>query len=221
MANLAKLGLDSPREAQSPRFEAYKPSVRVDNTMTHTSEVELTDNDDGMSWEVHGKAAMCEFVDTRLRAKGLPHRIYDFMNTSTPLMKQNPEYHRCIFKAMMQSSTAETEPHAPQIDIVNEVDEEPCPPPEFVYSNHIWYSDNVLPRDAPRLEGCGCYPVCMSGSSCSCLKKQQEVYDEGMSGFNYSGNRILHDEYPVFECNAMCGCDDDCGNRVCGNAFIV
>lgn len=176
-----------------------------------------------MSWEIHGKAAMREAAATCLRARDLPHRIYDFMNTSTPLMKQNPEYHRCIFKSIIRSSTADTEPHAPQIDIVNEVDKEPCPPPEFVYSNHIWHSDSVLSRDAPRsrLNGCGCYPVCTPDSSCSCLKKQQEFYDEGMSGFNYSGNCIRYDEYPVVECNAMCGCDNDCGNRVYSNVFML
>lgn len=191
--------------------------------MARASEVELTDKDDGMSWEIHGKAAMREAAATCLRARDLPHRIYDFMNTSTPLMKQNPEYHRCIFKSIIRSSTADTEPHAPQIDIVNEVDKEPCPPPEFVYSNHIWHSDSVLSRDAPRsrLNGCGCYPVCTPDSSCSCLKKQQEFYDEGMSGFNYSGNCIRYDEYPVVECNAMCGCDNDCGNRVYSNVFML
>ncbi len=180
------------------------------------SEVEFSsgEEDDGMSWVTHGKVIMREYANVRLRARDIPHRIQDFMNTLSPLMKQTPEYERNIFKAIIRRNTADVEPHAPEIDIINEVDNESCPSLEFYYTNYMWHSDSVPSLDTSQLKGCGCYPVCLPDSSCSCLKRQQEFYDENMSGFNYSRGHLRYEEYPVFECNALCGCEDDCRNRV-------
>ena len=173
-----------------------------------------SEEDDGMSWATYGKILMHEYANIRWRARDLPHRIEDYMNTLPPWMRQTPGYERTIFKAIMRGNTADQEPDAPAIDIVNNVDSDPCPPFEFYYTNYMWHSDSVPQLDASKLKGCGCYPVCLPDSHCSCLKRQQKFYDESMSGFNYHQGRLKYEEYPIFECNALCGCDDTCSNRV-------
>ncbi|KAI0085131.1 hypothetical protein BDY19DRAFT_1076687 [Irpex rosettiformis] len=157
---------------------------------------------------------MREYANVRLRARDLPHRMQDYLNTLPPFVNRAQDYKRTIFKAMIRSNTAEIEPCAPEIDIINSVDDEQCPPLEFYYTNYMWHSDSVPTLDASKLKGCGCYPVCLPDSKCSCLKRQQDFYDETMSGFNYSQGRLKYEEYPIFECNALCGCDEDCRNRV-------
>lgn len=210
------------------RLEAHAKSARVDGGDNDTralihcmDEVEGSncEENDGMSWKTHGKALISSQINRSLRTKDGRHtgRIQDFLNALTPLMKQTAGYECMVFKSIIRGNTADKEPHAPEIDIINKVDDEPCPPSEYIYTNDILYGANVRLSDASDLKGCGCYPVCRPDSSCSCLQKQQEWYDEDMSGFNYSRGRLRYQEYPVFECNDLCNCDDDCGNRVCCN----
>ncbi|XP_015202879.2 histone-lysine N-methyltransferase SETMAR [Lepisosteus oculatus] len=60
--------------------------------------------------------------------------------------------------------------------------------------------------------GCGCLATsCLSGS-CTCLERHGQMYD---------GNLRLRDQEenedysrPVFECNVMCRCSENCANRV-------
>ncbi|KAI0690092.1 hypothetical protein BC835DRAFT_1281601 [Cytidiella melzeri] len=171
-----------------------------------------------MSWRNYGELKMRQYAEVYLRASSLPHSIQDYMNTMPEFMKHTPGLQRTIFKAVIKSNTMDIEPHAPDIDIINEVDNVPCPPFEFYYTNQMWHSDNVPTPDPSKLKGCSCYPVCSPGSkTCSCLQKQRNYYTADMSGFTYDSRGRLREKYvgyPVFECNALCGCDDDCMNRV-------
>lgn len=63
------------------------------------------------------------------------------------------------------------------------------------------------------LPGCSCVFRSCSAESCSCLQTHGQAYsgtgkllDLGTIDSDYSS--------PVFECNALCGCSDACGNRV-------
>jgi [histone H3]-lysine9 N-trimethyltransferase SUV39H len=174
------------------------------------------DDDEGMTWQSYGKLVMREYAKVYLRAKDLPHTVQDYMNSIPPFMRRVPGLERTVFKAVIRSNTAESEPQAPEIDIVNQVDDEACPPFEFYYSNQMWHSDSVPPPDASKLEGCDCFPYCVpDAKKCSCYKRQKQYYDASMSGFNYDKKgRLRYEEYPVFECNILCGCDDTCRNRV-------
>lgn len=178
---------------------------------------------EGRTWNNYGKLRMREYGRGHLRAKDLPHNIQDHMNTLPPAMRRNPELQREIFKQVMRSNTLEEEPDSPEIDIVNEVDDDPCPPFEFYYSNLMWHSDSVPMTRNSKLKGCDCYPVCTpDNKNCSCLKKQMQWYRDGQTGFNYdTRGRWRHRDYPVFECNDLCGCDEDCRNRVCYLSFFV
>ncbi len=125
---------------------------------------------------------------------------------------------RDMFEAVVYENTYEDEPNAPHISIVNDIDGDPevTPPWEFHYSNRIWHSDDVPPPDFVNLRGCGCEGYCDPKSrTCSCLKRQHEYCDD-VAGFIYDEKgRLKRRGYPIFECNDLCSCLDDCRNRVC------
>ncbi|KAH9083787.1 hypothetical protein EDB83DRAFT_2331208 [Lactarius deliciosus] len=113
-----------------------------------------------------------------------------------------------MFEAVIVENTFEDEPNAPHISIVNDVDgdqEEVTPAWEFHYSNHIWHSDDVPPPDLVNLRGCDCKGHCDPKSQTSMI----------LPGFIYDEKgRLKRRGYPIFECNDLCGCLDDCRNRV-------
>ncbi|KAH8995628.1 hypothetical protein EDB92DRAFT_1794320 [Lactarius akahatsu] len=160
---------------------------------------------------------MLEFPQKVYYARDIPHSVQDLMNS------MDAHYRRSImakdmFEAVIVENTFEDEPNAPHISIVNDVDgdqEEVTPAWEFHYSNHIWHSDDVPPPDLVNLRGCDCKGHCDPKSqTCSCLKRQHE-YSDDIPGFIYDEKgRLKRRGYPIFECNDLCGCLDDCRNRV-------
>ncbi|KAI9442442.1 hypothetical protein H4582DRAFT_1928425 [Lactarius indigo] len=159
---------------------------------------------------------MLEFPQKVYHARDIPHSVQDLMNS------MDAHYRKSImakdmFEAVIVENTFEDEPNAPHISIVNDVggDQEVTPAWEFHYSNHIWHSDDVPPPDLVNLRGCDCKGHCDPKSqTCSCLKRQHE-YSDDIPGFIYDEKgRLKRRGYPIFECNDLCGCLDDCRNRV-------
>lgn len=159
---------------------------------------------------------MLEFPQKVYYTRDIPHAVQDLMNT------MDAHYRRSImakdmFEAVIIENTFEDEPNAPHISIINDVDgdQEVTPAWEFHYSNRIWHSDDVPPPDLVNLRGCDCEGHCDPKSlTCSCLKRQKE-YSDDIPGFIYDEKgRLKRQGYPIFECNDLCGCLDDCRNRV-------
>ncbi|TFK24558.1 SET domain-containing protein [Coprinopsis marcescibilis] len=171
-------------------------------------------------------------------ARDLPHQLQDFINAMDQEQIRNLPGMTQVFEAFILEHTVLDEPDAPPIKVINEVDHEPTPPWEFQYSNRMWHSDNVPPPDVKNLEGCDCIGGCDPRSkTCKCLKKQMDAIAmvdaagaEGEEGpvlpmqheFAYDkAGRLRQPGYPIFECNSLCGCDEDCRNRVVQNGRKV
>ncbi|KAH7928775.1 SET domain-containing protein, partial [Leucogyrophana mollusca] len=181
-----------------------------------------------LTWESQVRAWR-EAEPTYLLAKDLPHSLQDHVN-NMPLDFRQSDQARILFEALIDDAS-DNEPHAPKIEVWdNDIGLETTPPWEFVYTNEMWYSENVPPPDLKNLQSCGCIGRCDPKSkTCSCVNKQYSFLKpfakEGLiprtwdgSGFLYnrSGKLQLHG-YPIFECNQFCGCDEDCPNRVVQN----
>lgn len=95
--------------------------------------------------------------------------LLDCIN-SLPDYAQNPSHIRVILEAYYSQSTLD---HAPAIKIDGgEYDE--YPPPEFKYSDEVYYSEKV-PK--PWLgKGCECIGPCSENSDCFCLKRQEMYF---------------------------------------------
>ncbi|KAJ7471282.1 hypothetical protein B0H11DRAFT_1730412 [Mycena galericulata] len=150
-------------------------------------------------------------------AKELVSLLHDYINSYDEHFRLSPHM-RTVFESVIRENTAEDEPDAPWIDVINNVDAEPTPPWEFYYTNRIWLGDHIDPPDLTKLVGCDCRGKCDPDSTtCSCLKRQNE-YLKGYCdpGFSYDNKgRLRTMGPPIFECNALCSCDDeDCRNRV-------
>lgn len=160
---------------------------------------------------------MLEFPQKVYYARDIPHSVQDLMNSMDSHYRKSLMA-KDMFEAVIIENTYEDEPNAPHISIVNDVDgdQEVTPAWEFHYSNHIWHSDDVPPPDLVNLRGCDCKGHCDPKSqTCSCLKRQHE-YSDDIPGFIYDDKgRLKRRGYPIFECNDLCGCLDDCRNRVC------
>ncbi|KAJ4474438.1 hypothetical protein J3R30DRAFT_3295256, partial [Lentinula aciculospora] len=105
---------------------------------------------------------------------------------------------------------------------------EPTPPWEFYYTNEMLLGNGVSPPSRLNLKGCDCEGgQCHlntgktknnSRKPCSCLQKQEDhtkIYD--VHGFMYNQDGLLKKNgLPVFECNSLCGCGEECRNRVVG-----
>ncbi|XP_013125371.1 histone-lysine N-methyltransferase SETMAR isoform X2 [Oreochromis niloticus] len=63
------------------------------------------------------------------------------------------------------------------------------------------------------LPGCSCLSHSCSIDSCSCLQTHGQTYDSTgtLLNLNRTDSGFCS---PVFECNALCTCSDDCSNRV-------
>jgi [histone H3]-lysine9 N-trimethyltransferase SUV39H len=106
------------------------------------------------------------------------------------------------------------ESQAPIIKLLNDVDEDPTPPWEFYYTNKMWNGEGV---PAPTVEGlgsCDCMGRC-SPQTCACAKRQLKWTGTYHSDFIYDDKGCIKQcGVPAFECNSLCGCDENCMNRV-------
>ncbi|TDL21679.1 SET domain-containing protein [Rickenella mellea] len=160
-----------------------------------------------------------EFGPIHLLAENLPHDLEDLVN-ALPEWQRNMPVVRLAFESAISENTVDDEPDAPPIEVRNDVDDEITPPWEFHYSNRMWHGKGVPPPDVKNLRGCDCVGACNPKSlTCACVKRQRKFFKDepGFSGFMYDEKGRLHLEYagyPIFECNDLCQCTDDCRNRV-------
>ncbi|KII92279.1 hypothetical protein PLICRDRAFT_102901, partial [Plicaturopsis crispa FD-325 SS-3] len=166
-----------------------------------------------LTWETIRDSMRRGFKPPHYKSKDLPHELHDHINTMDPIYR-NSDLPRTIFEAVISDNTMEDEPYAPPIRVINDVDKEPCPPWEFYYTNHLWHDEGVPEPDVANLKSCDCKGRCDPKSkTCACLQKHKA--NGWFKGFLYDDRgRLKEENYPIFECNAFCGCDDDCTNRV-------
>ncbi|RXW11269.1 hypothetical protein EST38_g14586, partial [Candolleomyces aberdarensis] len=154
--------------------------------------------------------------------KDLPSSLHDQINSCSERFRMCQDM-RKVLTAEMSFNTMEDEPHAPPIQIINTVDHEPTPPWEFHYTNRIYHGPGVPDPDIAKLRGCDCVGKCDPKSkTCACVQRQRDLieYPEENSEAFHSGflydkhKRLKHWPYPIVECNALCGCDAECMNRV-------
>lgn len=148
----------------------------------------------------------------------LPTGTLDYVN-NLPDSARKSQVFRKMFEAVIAENTAQDEPEAPPIAVINEIDDEPTPPWEFYYSNKLWYHDDVPPPDYSKLVGCDCVGECdPTSTTCVCLRRQTNLWPEGVSlgmGFSYGEDGILKNwDETVVECNDLCRCTHTCRNRV-------
>ncbi|KAI0665962.1 hypothetical protein C8Q78DRAFT_985350 [Trametes maxima] len=174
---------------------------------------------EAISWKTDRKRLAREFAPLTKLAKDIPHELHDRLNALSLPARRAGNMQVLVFEAEIRANTADDEPRAPPIYIVNEVDEEPTPPLEFYYSNLMWHGEGVPKPDLDNLQGCDCIGPCDPASkTCACAKRQQKFWTEGGEAFIYDKRRRLRThQYPIFECNMNCGCSDDCQNRVVQN----
>ncbi|KAJ6460943.1 hypothetical protein C8R45DRAFT_535752 [Mycena sanguinolenta] len=169
-----------------------------------------------LTWESY-RQDLNNFRPRVYYARDLVSELHDYIHSFGESFRMSPHM-RHVLESAIRENTADDEPDAPWIDIINEVDDEPTPPWEFYYTNKLWVGEGVDPPDMTKLVGCDCKGICDPKSkTCSCLLKQKE-YAAGYfsDGFAYDNKgRLKRDGIPIFECNSLCACDDDeCKNRV-------
>ena len=155
------------------------------------------------------------FTPKTYYAKDLPHSLQDHINSMSEYT-QMLEGMRDLFKATILENTVEDEPDAPPIEVWNSVDTQATPPWEFYYTNNMWLGEGVPPPDINTLVSCTCKGGCNPKSkTCACLLRQREAAGDPQLEFAYDKNgRLKIPGYPIFECNDLCGCSDECRNRV-------
>lgn len=166
-----------------------------------------------LTWEDHKK----DFKNLGLKhysAKDLPTALPDSINRLSEYTRMNPGL-RDVFRAYMLENIMDDEANAPDVEVINNIDREPTPLFEFVYSNRIWYGEGVPLPDYSKLQGCGCIGKCDPRSkTCSCAQRQRKYCDMEDGCVYDKFGRLKYPGYPIFECNEMCSCDDECRNRV-------
>jgi len=146
-------------------------------------------------------------------SKDLPHSLQDNMNR-LPESAKMLQGNRTVYEAMILENSMDE--HLAPITISNDVDDEPNPPWEFYYTNEMWYGEGVPDPDIKSLVSCDCEGECNPKSkTCACLKRQREFVGPEMNEFAYDKNgKLKVPQYPIFECNYLCGCSEGCRNRV-------
>lgn len=169
-----------------------------------------------LTWTDH-RQNTANFAPKYCLAKDLPHELQDHINWMTEASRQEPRM-RHVLESSILEHTAEDEPDAPPIVIINEVDSDPTPPWEFHYSNKMWHGEGVPPPDMENLVGCDCVGKCDPRSkTCKCLAKQRNETGGVTPDFMYDPKgKLKLPDYPIYECNDLCGCGDGCRNRVGG-----
>ncbi|PBK71342.1 SET domain-containing protein [Armillaria solidipes] len=155
-------------------------------------------------------------------AENLPHALQDHINAMPLYTRMQPPM-RLVFESMIRENTADDEPFAPPIVIENFVDDQPTPDWEFHYTNKMWHGDGVPPPDMKGLECCDCSGSCAKNKDCACRQRQlRNANGTGLKDWIYDPQGRVRDEClldgaPIFECNDLCRCEDDCRNRVVQN----
>ncbi|KAI0074156.1 hypothetical protein K474DRAFT_87506 [Panus rudis PR-1116 ss-1] len=176
------------------------------------------DSDSLFTFDRDQRQIVSEFGEFAVLAKNLPHEIEDEINSLSPGLRQTKAVQK-IFESVISNNTAEDEPLAPPIRIVNDLpdDHELTPPWEFHYTNKLWHSEKAEKPDFSALKGCNCAGSCKPNSkTCSCVARQNALLRNQITpGLLYNDKGKLRDlDYPIVECNMYCGCDDSCRNRV-------
>ncbi|TFK54412.1 SET domain-containing protein [Heliocybe sulcata] len=205
-------------EIHIPEYTAIRASSRDSSLGTGTEEI--SSGIRGISLETW-RSPVPSAHRTYNRARDLPHLLQDHINSLPPRYLKS-DFVKAIFEAAISESTNEDEPDAPQIRIYNPVegDDEVTPPWEFHYTNQMWHGEGVPGPDYSSLRSCGCKGPCDPRSkTCSCLRRQEEYTKEALNrkGFLYDEKGRLYPDkigFPIFECNDLCGCSDECRNRV-------
>lgn len=188
------------------------------------------DDDSVLTWKKYGQALACEYANIEYRARDLPFNLQDRMMSLPIEILRADDMQLMTFKSMISVGAGDDEPDAPEINIINDVDDELSPPFEFHYTNKMYHGDDVPKPDVDHLDHCNCVGTCKP-ERCPCAKKQMrwvgvaqwkrgKPAPDPPGGFLYDKDgRIIpdyHDNHPIFECNAKCRCDDEwCQNRVC------
>jgi hypothetical protein len=155
---------------------------------------------------------------TYYQLSNLPTTLLDYINNIPDSIKKSLVFRR-MFEAVIAENTAQDEPGAPPITVINEIDDEPTPPWEFFYSNKLWYHEDVPPPDYNKLVGCDCVGECNPESTtCACLRRQNNLWPDGIKsgfGFSYDEDGMLKNwDETIVECNDLCQCSSKCRNRV-------
>ncbi|KAG9093778.1 hypothetical protein FS749_013757 [Ceratobasidium sp. UAMH 11750] len=144
----------------------------------------------------------------------------DIVNHMPQSYRDNPGI-RVVFEGFMDEAMRENEPCAPAIPVENKVDDQPCPPWEFVYCNRVLYGQNVPRPDHDALVGCDCLGPCNpNNKDCACVQKQEAWLATSdalsdYSGFAFDENGTLRFHHgAIFGCNSKCTCDLECRNKV-------
>ena len=167
-----------------------------------------------LTWK-HFRKDLNNFIPKCYYAQDLPHALQDHINSMSEYT-QRMDGMRQLFEATILENTVEDEPDAPPIEIRNSVDTQSTPPWEFYYTNHMWLGEGVPPPDIKNLVSCTCKGGCNPKSkTCACLMRQREAASDPLLEFAYDKNgKLKIPGYPIFECNDLCGCSDECRNRV-------
>ena len=198
-----------------------RPSNSVPASRTSTPEVSAPSSPAktyggfrALTWKDFRKD-LNNFTPKTYYAKDLPHDLQDHINSMSEYT-QMMEGMRDLFKATILENTVEDEPDAPPIEIWNSVDTQSTPPWEFYYTNNMWLGEGVPPPDIKTLLSCSCKGGCNPKSkTCACVMRQRQATGDPLLEFAYDKNgRLKIPGYPIFECNDLCGCSEECRNRV-------
>ena len=104
------------------------------------------------------------------------------------------------------------------IDIVNELDDDP-PPSNFEFISKNIFSCQAIEPDPAAMYGCSCETNC-NPKSCSCIGERNDIDNPSgkVWGLPYNFSKHLTQAYlnsrlAVHECNAACACSSSCRNR--------
>lgn len=124
---------------------------------------------------------------------------------------------RQTYEDMVDERTRGDEPNAPRITIVNDVDGDAIPYPEFSYSNRLW----GRAEGDGQVSGCKCQGNCQQ-LKCPCAVIQAErtaklrgMHSGGKREFAYTDlGKVKENRNTIIECGSGCACTKWCPNRV-------
>ena len=173
-------------------------------------------------WSKNSRTLAKEYANLDLRARNIVFSLQDRMSSLPEAVRAAGNMQRSVFKSMIKEATCLEEPHAPDIDIINDIDSELSPSFEFFYTNRLYHGDGVPKPDLDSLPHCNCIGECDPGS-CPCITRQRQAikkifgikWDAGCAYDENGRIAVPYRDFPIFECNALCRCDNEyCKNRV-------